>query len=74
MLSARAMDRARAAGLPDVVLETMLQFRDAEQGLREFPGELELWGVLRFESACLVDEVLVWRIRKFLTRKSGHSL
>lgn len=61
--AAAAMDRARAAGLPDELLAVMLAARSAWWGEAPWPGRDELVPVLAHPAAPLVDLVLYRAIR-----------
>lgn len=62
--AAAAMDKARAAGLPDDVLLTLLAARAAWWGEAPWPDPMELHQVLREPAARQVDEVLWQAIRR----------
>lgn len=67
--AAAAMDRARAAGLPDDVLLTLLAARAAWWGEGPWPDPIELAPVLREPAARDVDEVLWQAIRRRVTHR-----
>lgn len=62
--AARAMDQARAAGLPDRLLLVMLAARSAWWGNVEWPPHAELVEVLMDQRCRIVDEVVFAAIRK----------
>lgn len=64
--SARAMDQARAAGLPDAHLATLLAARDAWWHQTRWPGRVALIEAISHPAARLVDQTLVAAIRRHL--------
>jgi hypothetical protein len=62
--AARAMDQARAAGLPDRLLLVMLAARSAWWGDVEWPPHAQLVEVLMDQRCRIVDEVVFAAIRK----------
>lgn len=66
LASAAAMDRARAADLPDYALATLLAARDAWWGQGQWPDPTDLAQVLREPAARTVDAVLIQAIRNHL--------
>lgn len=62
--AAAAMDRARAAGLPDEVLVTLLAARAAWWGEGAWPATVDLTAVLVHPTARDVDRVLWQAIRR----------
>ncbi len=62
--AARAMDQARAAGLPDRLLLVMLAARSAWWGDVEWPPHTQLVEVLMDQRCRIVDEVVFAAIRK----------
>lgn len=64
--SARAMDQARAAGLPDESLTVLLQARDAWWAGTPWPDPVRLVEAINHPAARLVDQTLVAAIRRHL--------
>jgi hypothetical protein len=63
LAAARAIDRARVAGVPGEVLAIMLTARAAHAGEGQWPDRLDLARVVACHEARAVDEVL-WRAIK----------
>lgn len=62
--AARAMDQARAAGLPDRLLLVMLAARSAWWGDAEWPPHAQLAEVLMDQRSRVVDEVVFAAIKR----------
>jgi hypothetical protein len=62
--AARAMDQARAAGLPDRLLLVMLAARSAWWGDAEWPPHAQLVEVLMDQRSRIIDEVVFAAIKK----------
>ena len=77
--AAAGMDRARAAGLPDVHLATLLAARTAASGQATgqpagpWPTPVALAAALVHPAARLVDEVLVAACRRHLRQLGGRG-
>ncbi|WP_019136137.1 hypothetical protein [Cellulomonas massiliensis] len=61
LAAARAMDEARAAGLPGDLLVVMVAARAAWWGEGQWPARDELTAAIAHPASRLVDEV-IWRV------------
>jgi hypothetical protein len=61
--AARAMDRARAAGLPDELLLVLLAARDAWWHGEPWPSDHDLMRLVGHPASKAVDETL-WRVMR----------
>ncbi len=64
--AARAMDAARAAGLPDGLLTVLLQAREAWWVGGPWPSPVHLVEAINHPAARLVDQTLIAAIRRHL--------
>lgn len=72
LAAARALDRARAAGLPDDLLVILLAARDAWWGLTPWPDPIDLATMIAHPAATLADAMTVTATRSHL-RHNPHS-
>lgn len=69
--AAAAMDRARAAGLPDDILVILLQARRAWWSGTMWPGDADLRRAASHPAASMVDELVVQVIRRRLQARGS---
>ena len=69
--SAANMDRARAAGLPDDLLVTLLNARQSARNDGPWPDPVDLARAVAHPAAQVVDAVLVQAIRRRLQQRGS---
>lgn len=69
LAAARALDRARTAGLPDDLLMTLLAAREAWWGERPWPDPLDLAALIAHPAATIADAMTITATKAHLRHK-----